>query len=224
MKKQLLIIGLSLGFCFGSITFAGGPQPPQGPDYQYINESILLPGIVGYWHSENTDTLETSATISLTLSKKHNFDNGGWSFAVNELDPSQWTASLWLHGTLEEGHDLGFPNRRSTKLVEFDGVRLHTLLSVTYNEEREIEVFGIFSLLPAQIEATSFTYDEYSEYPDYWGSVTYWETTFFLEGRFVAETDEEARAMGAQFLPEPGTVLLISLGGMVVLVRRRQRK
>ena len=221
MKKQLLIIGLSLGFCFGSITFAGGPRPPQSPDYQAIYESIFFPGIMGYWSSENTDTLETSATLSLTLSK-HNFDNGGWSFTVKEWDPSQWMASLWLHGTLEQEHDLGFPNRESTNLVEIGNVRLSTSLSLMYNEEREIKVFGSFSLLPARIEDVSFVYDEYS---DYWHpEITHWEAFLSLEGKFVAETDEEARAIGAQFLPEPGTVLLVSLGGMVVLVRRRQRK
>lgn len=89
------------------------------------------------------------------------------------------------------------------------------------------EFNSYFSLEPGKIENTSLRINEYSwNYYDYDLRSEVTRRTMYINfqayGHFIAPTIEEARAIGMNFavIPEPATILIVGLGGLLVKIRK----
>jgi len=215
-----------------ALVFLASPVLAAGwdPEALFLGDNVRLPGVVCDWHTNNIGE-KTLAQVSLRLSG-HVVQDAGWSFYVDEEEPSQWRANFNASGLLLDKEEAPvYVSREQESSIRRGPVYLTTYTklddSVDYwwSEENETfyqDVLGKFSLTPAAVYSAYFNYDEY---PGLIGpsDKTRWFADFSLRGSFL-DTKKEAEAMGAQFTtPEPTTICLLGLGAAGMFFRRRHK-
>jgi hypothetical protein len=100
-----------------------------------------------------------------------------------------------------------------------------------------MSLHGNFSIQPSELLSSNFSYQEYLQnwytYPNGYDQppvieqVHAWSGQYYLHGRFVAPTIEEAQAMGAPYaqdVPEPSTIVLMAIGLLTSLAAYLRRR
>jgi hypothetical protein len=241
---NLIAMAVVAIFCmfFGSVAFAEDhgsvvTVSPSISSSSYLPDAHLRSHYLNLGYDDGTLGISISASMDL---ENHLVQGAGWYFYTDPWDTSRFHAELTASGMLL-GDGLITASDPLTWSTEYEtryGVDMNSRGSLNFYEAADpndsyASVAGSLNLSPAVVTMSLFHYDEYPDYdwnPDgggyYETDDTRWNAFCRFDGRFVADTPEEARAMGAPFasVPEPSAIVLMVMGvisGIAVYLRRR---
>lgn len=146
-----------------------------------------------------------------------------WNFNVREDDTSLWSARLYMSGPITyEELALASSMSKSTSISR-NGVQLSQSLNTAYwynnwENTNTMVLSGNFSLSPASIVKSYFSYNEYSSY-DWNGEEwiqgeepDHWYATLNFDGKFLDTPLASGQVLGASFasVPEPSAIVLLA--------------
>lgn len=169
------------------------------------------------------------------------YNNSWMSFFTFEEDPSKFSFNAnWSFSVIDEENyvpDLDIDMAETINVNAF-GVSFYSGSNVRnytrwvddpknpggWREEitPDIEMSYYFRLEPARIVESRLLVNEWKWNKEDWVEDVL-GISFYGSGYFVAETEEEADALGSMFvIPEPATVVLLGLGGLFLTKRKRK--
>jgi len=224
MKRMVLLAGLSIFILNSSVFGAGFGREDDfnfWTSYSGINTSS---GVLDFGDER------PQGHFSLTFDAREiSIDQANWNFEVPQMDPSRWQAVCYLQGLYTpEGN---YPKSGSfTQILDKEVVSINETLSMSSWADR-LSVNGSVSVYPSVIDYSYFSFSDFMI--EKWNPLTDeivwvpgWKAKYLAEGHFVADSVEEARVLGMQFLkpvPEPSSFLMV-LGFILMVLPKAVRK
>jgi len=213
----------------GSMIAAGGGES-SGTNF---SQCLTLPGFGTASANRGSSNNFVWAGLGATLNEEYQLSGSNWNFYTYSWDTSLWHAELNMNGFVDyETVPPVISDQNNSFSATVGEVSLYNSSSVysimdTENQKTFLCLSGYFTLSPASIYSSNCWISEQTNTGD--GPIDkYWHFNYSLEGRFVASTPAEAKAMGAPFaqpVPEPSFILLaFSAIPAFAVLRWKQRK
>jgi len=215
MKVWSLVFGL---FILGTVCTQARGAPVV------VRNIIDCPGFFGEWYTTQPIEEQEIAACLIVETKNHNLEWVDFIFKVLE-DQSKWEAKFILGG--KDSKDDLISNEVKPFIlvsnVDKDVAWLSSSLRTVPDETGGWAVIGCFHLFPAEIEEAFLDYHEEEPFELAIYGKKSWKMTLVVRGHFIAETPEEAKRIGALFVPEPSSVILVLAGSIIALCKRKNK-
>ncbi len=199
-------------FGVGVMPTFGAPLYPPPSSYN----GFSFPGISGYLSYQNGGDI-ASGSVSVQAQDR-SVTNSGWWFSTDYNDPSSFHMQYSASGQVGETSAVVTPIQSQLSYNTLQGMHLNDYNYLTQWSDGQIMASGSFSLSPAKINYTYFSYNEWEGMAwDGDGLVgtgeTWWSATAMFNGQFLADTIEGAQAMGARFVQEQAGDVSVEVPG-----------
>lgn len=189
------------------------------------------------WSSSSGGTNTGSFQIHLEPSL-YSFTSANWNFTIDSDYPKYWYASAFVHGQRYSQEPMGQNLSWNQNQPFNNGANISANLSFSIWESlwsdgvhQGMDIYGSLSVTPSRDTSSNFRYwegyesvyhyDEKDAYQIYWiETIPVWYAEYSFSGYFDPVAADSSSLTGS--MPEPATLGLLGLGGLMAICRRRR--